>query len=238
MYPREYPLVFCQGELDKPCVIRQNRHMIKTVRNPLITPILGEKVLLHSCCAPCSGEIIEAISFSKIPLTVLFYNPNIYPESEYQLRKQETARFSLKMGIPFVDLDYDQDAWAREIQGQGLEQEPERGKRCEVCFSMRLKRTAQYAVENGFKIFTTSLGISRWKDIQQVYQCGLTAAARYPGLVFWDYNWRKQGGSERKEQITKRENFYRQNYCGCYFSIESSLVKHNQSANHAKLNPV
>ncbi|HQP11550.1 MAG TPA: epoxyqueuosine reductase QueH [Candidatus Omnitrophota bacterium] len=206
------------------------------MRKPLIAPILGEKVLLHSCCAPCSGEIIEAIVFSGIPLTVLFYNPNIYPESEYQLRKKETARFALKMGIPFVDLDYDQDVWAREIQG--LEQERERGKRCEVCFSIRLKRTAQYAAENGFKIFTTSLGISRWKDIQQVYQCGLAAAVRYPGLVFWDYNWRKQGGSERKEQIAKRENFYRQDYCGCYFSMESSLFQRDQNSNRASFNPV
>ncbi|HOY10775.1 MAG TPA: epoxyqueuosine reductase QueH [Candidatus Omnitrophota bacterium] len=210
--------------------------MTKTVRNPLITPILGEKILLHSCCAPCAGEIIEAITFSGIPLTVLFYNPNIYPENEYQLRKQENSRFAVKMGIPFIDLDYDQEAWMKETRG--LEQEPERGRRCEACFSMRLERTARYAVENGFKIFTTSLGISRWKDIQQVYQCGWMAAARYPGLIFWDYNWRKQGGSERKEQIAKRENFYRQNYCGCCFSMESSSAKHNQRANHAQLNPI
>ncbi|HOY09601.1 MAG TPA: epoxyqueuosine reductase QueH [Candidatus Omnitrophota bacterium] len=195
--------------------------MAETARKPLIPPILGEKILLHSCCAPCSGEIMEAIAFSGIPLTVLFYNPNIYPESEYQLRKQEAARFAVKMSIPFVDLDYDPDAWTKKTHG--LEQEQERGKRCDICFSMRLERTAQYAVENNFRIFATSLGISRWKDIQQVYKCGATAASRYPGLIFWDYNWRKQGGAERKEQITKRENFYRQNYCGCSFSMKMTL---------------
>ena len=208
--------------------------MEKTVRNSLIPPILGEKVLLHSCCAPCSGEIMEAIHYSRIPLTVLFYNPNIYPESEYRLRKEDATRFASKLGIPFVDLDYDQDAWAK--QTKGFEQEPERGKRCEICFLMRLGRTAQYAVENNFKIFATSLGISRWKDIHQVHKCGAAAATRYPGLVFWDYNWRKQGGAERKERIAKRENFYRQNYCGCYFSLDRSITRPHPRDDNSQTN--
>ena len=208
-----------------------NIPMDETGRNPLTPPILGEKVLLHSCCAPCSGEIMEAIHYSGIPLTVLFYNPNVYPESEYQLRKADAARFAAKLGIPFVDLDYDQDIWVQ--QTKGYEQEPERGKRCEICFAMRLERTARYAVKNNFKIFATSLGISRWKDIQQVHRCGAAAAARYPGLMFWDHNWRKQGGTQRKEHITQRENFYRQNYCGCYFSLDRSITDpHPPDGNH------
>jgi len=178
--------------------------------------------LLHSCCAPCSGEVIEALHFSGIDFTVYFYNPNIHPQEEYELRKKENARFAKKMGVPFLDADYDPDAWFERVKG--LENEPERGRRCTACFAFRFARSALYAHENGFPILTSCFGISRWKNMEQVNACGHDAASRYDDVLYWDYNWRKKGGSERKEAIADRENFYRQRYCGCVFSKANKEV--------------
>jgi predicted adenine nucleotide alpha hydrolase (AANH) superfamily ATPase len=189
-------------------------------RPPLFLPAGYGKVLLHSCCAPCSGEIMEAMRAANINFTVFFYNPNIHPLREYERRKNENLRFAEKTGIPFVDADYDRECWLARVKG--LENEPERGRRCTLCFDMRLERVALYAHEHGFPVMTSSLGISRWKDLRQVNDCGAHAAARYPGLVYWDYNWRKGGGSARMVEIGQRENFYRQEYCGCIYSLRDT----------------
>ncbi len=181
-------------------------------RDPLPWPCGERKVLLHSCCAPCSGEIIEAMLASDIDVTVFFYNPNIHPRAEYERRKEEIIRFVETLGVPFVDGDDDRDAWLTRTKG--LEQEPERGSRCTLCFEMRLDGSARQAHAHGFPVLATSLGISRWKDQQQVNESGQRAVARYPGLLYWDYNWRKRGGSARMAAISEREHFYRQEYCG------------------------
>lgn len=179
-----------------------------------------EKVLLHSCCAPCSGEVIEAMQASGMDITIYFYNPNIHPREEYDLRKDENIRFAEKLGIPFIDADYDSSNWFERVRG--LEWEPEKGKRCTECFDMRFERTALYAHENGFKVFTSCLGISRWKDMKQINGCGHRAAERYPDVTYWDYNWRKGGGADRMLDISKRENFYQQEYCGCIYSLRDT----------------
>jgi predicted adenine nucleotide alpha hydrolase (AANH) superfamily ATPase len=150
-------------------------------RDPLPWPYGQRKVLLHACCAPCSGEIIEAMLASDIDLAVFFYNPNIHPRAEYARRKEEIIRFVDELGVPFVDGDYDRDAWLARTRG--LEHEPERGRRCTLCFEMRLEHTARHAHAQGFPVIATSLGISRWKDQQQVNDCGHRAAAGYPGLA-------------------------------------------------------
>lgn len=178
------------------------------------------RLLLHSCCAPCSGEVMEALLASGIHYTIFFYNPNIHPRPEYELRKNENLRFAEKHQIPFVDADYDKDNWFE--RAKGMENEPERGIRCTMCFDMRFERTALYAVENGFDVITSSLGISRWKNMEQINDCGQRAAARYPGLVYWTFNWRKGGGSERMLEISKREAFYQQEYCGCAYSLRDT----------------
>ena len=103
-----------------------------------------------------------------------------------------------------------------------MEDEPERGIRCTMCFDTRFERTACYAHEHDFKVMTSSLGISRWKNMQQVNECGKRAAANYPELVYWDYNWRKKGGSQRMVEISRREQFYQQEYCGCIYSLRDS----------------
>jgi predicted adenine nucleotide alpha hydrolase (AANH) superfamily ATPase len=189
-------------------------------REKLKLPEGHDRLLLHSCCAPCSGEVMEAIQASGIAYSIFFYNPNIHPVKEYELRKQENIRFAEQHGVPFIDADYDTDNWF--ARAKGMENEPERGIRCTMCFDMRFERTALYAHEHGFSAISSSLGISRWKNMQQINGCGVRAAARYPGMVYWDYNWRKKGGSARMIEISKRENFYQQEYCGCVYSLRDT----------------
>ena len=189
-------------------------------RQPLPLPGGHNKVLLHSCCAPCSGEVMEAMLASGIDYTIYFYNPNIHPLKEYELRKEENIRFAEKFGVPFVDADYDRDNWFE--RARGLEWSPERGERCTMCFDMRFERTALYAHESGFPVMTSCLGISRWKDMKQINSCGVRAAAAYPDLLYWEFNWRKGGGSARMIEISKRESFYQQEYCGCVYSLRDT----------------
>lgn len=179
-----------------------------------------KKLLLHSCCAPCSGEVMERLLASGIDYTIFFYNPNIHPLEEYLIRKNENIRFAEKHGVPFIDADYDRDEWFK--RARGMENEPERGIRCTMCFDMRFQRTALYAYEHDFTLFTSSLGISRWKDMDQINDCGVRAAAAYPGLTYWTFNWRKEGGSQRMIEISKREEFYQQEYCGCVYSLRDT----------------
>lgn len=194
--------------------------MVECVREQLILPEEGKKLLLHSCCAPCSGEVMEALVFSKIDFTIFFYNPNIHPIQEYEIRKEENKRFAVKHNIPFIDADYNKDDWFTRTEG--MEDEPERGKRCTECFDMRFEVTANYAHQHDFPIFTSSLGISRWKDMNQINGSGLRAAEKYPGVTYWTYNWRKQGGAARMYEIAKQENFYQQEYCGCVYSLRDT----------------
>ena len=189
-------------------------------RKALPLPGGHNKVLLHSCCAPCSGEVMEAMLASGIDYTIFFYNPNIHPRKEYDLRKDENIRFAEKFGIPFIDADYDRDNWF--ARAKGMEHEPERGVRCTMCFDMRFERTALYAHEHGFPVITSSLGISRWKNMQQINESGVRTASRYPDLMYWEFNWRKGGGSARMIEISKREIFYQQEYCGCAYSLRDT----------------
>ncbi len=192
--------------------------MISIPEKLKFVPPNGEKkILLHSCCAPCSGKIMERLVDANIEFSIFFCNPNIHPRSEYNIRKEENVRFARKKGIPFIDADYNCSEWFERVKG--LEWEPERGRRCSMCFDMRFERTAHYAVEHDFKVFASSMGISRWKDLSQVNSSGMKAASRYSGLIYWDYNWRKKGGSRGLYEIAKREEFYKQEYCGCLYSL-------------------
>ena len=207
-------------------------HETQQDRPKLVAPDEDRRVLLHSCCAPCAADIMSEMKRSGIDFTILFYNPNIHPEKEYLLRKSENMRYADKLGIAFVDLDYDSDNWFGRVKG--LEYEPERGARCTVCFDMRFERSALYAVENGFGVFTSSLGISRWKDMDQINRCGERAAARYEGLTYWTFNWRKGGGSGRTVEISKLEHFYQQEYCGCVYSLRDTN-RHRRAEGREKI---
>lgn len=190
------------------------------IREKLTLPAGGKKLLLHSCCAPCSGEVMAAIMASGIDFSIFFYNPNIHPKREYEIRKEENVRFAQKHNIPFIDADYDMDNWF--ARAKGMAHEPERGIRCTMCFDMRFERTALYAHEHGFDVISSSLGISRWKNFEQINDCGERAVAPYDGLSYWTYNWRKKGGSARMLEISKEENFYMQEYCGCAYSLRDT----------------
>ncbi|KDO33419.1 hypothetical protein SPRG_02226 [Saprolegnia parasitica CBS 223.65] len=192
------------------------------------TPAPRSKVLLHSCCAPCSGAMVEEMRYlMDLDITIFFYNPNIHPKREYEIRKDENIKYAIKHGIPFVDCDYDSDAWFKRMVG--FELEPERGVRCSACFDMRMEVTAAYAVEHGFDYFTTTNATSRWKDELQVNLAGVRAALLYQKqrgatLQFWVYNWRTDAMTRRKYEVSVDEKFYKQEYCGCSYSLRDSNV--------------
>lgn len=179
-----------------------------------------KKMLLHTCCAPCSTAVIERLS-NDYELTVLYYNPNIYPTEEYTKRKSEQIRYieilkSKGLTINFIDCDYDQNEFFDCVKG--LESEPEGGKRCSVCFALRLDYTAQVAKEKGFDIFTTSLSVSPHKNAQILNEIGLSLSKKY-GIEYLVSDFKKKDGYKRSIDLSKENNIYRQNYCGCKFSI-------------------
>ena len=181
----------------------------------------GERrVLLHSCCAPCSSAIVECMLSNGLTPTLYFFNPNIYPAEEYMRRKQEAMRFARSQGVDFVDADYDHERWLSDVRG--LEGEPERGRRCLQCFRIRLTMAARYAHEQGFRVFTTTLASSRWKDIRQIAEAGREAASAYDDLTFWEQNWRRGGLQDRRRELLRQYGFYNQQYCGCEFSVRTN----------------
>ena len=195
--------------------------------NPVNIPEVpfGEKnVLLHTCCAPCSGAIVECMLKNGIRPVIYYCNPNIYPLEEYLVRKEECTRYAKSLGLEIVDADYDHDVWLANMAG--YENEPERGGRCLRCFGLRLYRTAKYAGEHGIRVITTTLASSRWKSLEQIGKAGRWACDRVnsesdgrTGVVWWDHNWRKGGLQERRSQIIRECGFYNQQYCGCEFSM-------------------
>ena len=182
----------------------------------------AKRVLLHTCCAPCSSAIIECLMQHDIRPTIYYCNPNIYPLEEYNIRKNECSRYARSLGLDIVDADYDHEEWRCTVKG--LENEPERGGRCLQCFKMRLRDTARYAHENGFTVITTTLASSRWKSLEQINQAGHYAVEPYPDVTWWEQNWRKGGLGKRRIAIIKEYNFYNQRYCGCEFSMRKDEV--------------
>ena len=174
-----------------------------------MVPAGVQQVLLHACCAPCSSAIVEWMLAHGVRPTIFYFNPNIYPREEYDIRKEESKR-------QWIDGDYDHQCWLEAVRG--LEGEPERGSRCLQCFSYRLKATALQAKELGLVYFTTTLASSRWKSLEQITEAGLRAQTTVEGTVFWAQNWRKGGLQERRNQLLREYNFYNQQYCGCEFS--------------------
>jgi predicted adenine nucleotide alpha hydrolase (AANH) superfamily ATPase len=210
-------------------------------RNNIQAPMGEKTVLLHTCCAPCSSAIIEAMMSSGITPVIYYCNPNIYPREEYEIRKNECTRYAEALGLEIVDADYDHENWLEAMKG--LEDEPERGGRCLKCFKLRLLRTAEYASQRGIKVITTTLASSRWKSLDQINEAGQWAVSRANDalgavdasrlgvnnippedgqVIWWDQNWRKNGLQERRLQIIKEYDFYNQLYCGCEFSMRKN----------------
>ena len=209
---------------------------MKKGKEVIQAPMGETTVLLHTCCAPCSSAIIEAMMKNGITPVIYYCNPNIYPREEYEIRKNECTRYAQSLGLEIVDADYDHDNWLEAIKG--LEDEPERGGRCLKCFKLRLLRTAEYAAGRGIKVITTTLASSRWKSLDQINEAGLWACRQVQetfemnnnqavppddAVIWWNQNWRKGGLQERRLQIIKEYDFYNQLYCGCEFSMRKDL---------------
>lgn len=184
----------------------------------LIVPRNASKVLLHTCCAPCSSAIIEYLIQHNIRPTIYYCNPNIYPKEEYIIRRNECLRYAESLGINFIEANYNHEEWLSKVRG--LEKEPERGRRCLECFKTRLNETAKYASEHDFQVITTTLASSRWKSLKQIEIAGNYAVSTYDDVYWWEQNWRKGGLTERRAAIIKEYNFYNQQYCGCEFSMQ------------------
>ena len=171
----------------------------------------SKRMLLLSCCAPCSVRVIHALAKQQTDFSVLFFNPNIRPESEYIKRRDENKRVCAHYDIPFIELPYDTTAW--DCITQGLENEPERGRRCDKCFELRLMRTAEYAKSNGYTTFSSVLGISRYKDFDQVNRAAQIAETTHH-IIYDTTNWRTLL-PELQKTLEEEFSLYKQKYCGC-----------------------
>lgn len=176
-----------------------------------------KKFLLHTCCAPCGIAIIDELR-QKYNLTVLFYNPNIFPEAEYLKRKGEVVKVCTEWGVPMIDHDYEPSRWDKEVQG--LEKEKEGGMRCSACFKMRLYRAGEIAKENGFEVFGTTLTMGSRKPASVINPIG-EAVVQHFGLEYMGEDWKKGGRTEKGRQMVAERGIYRQNYCGCRYSLEA-----------------
>ena len=181
------------------------------------------KLLLPACCAPCSSATLERLS-AHFDLTILYYNPNIYPPEEYHRREAELERFVEQAGYhyPVVELPYDPQEFYTAVQG--LENEPERGSRCTVCYRLRMRRAAQYASENGFDWFTTTLSISPHKDAKRINAIGQELEAEF-GVKHLPSDFKKHNGYLRSLQLSEEYGLYRQDYCGCEFSAKARGIE-------------
>lgn len=178
----------------------------------------GTRLLLHSCCAPCSSTCLERLK-EHFQVTVLYYNPNIDEEEEYEKRKAEQIRFLKETGwADFLDCDHDSESF--EKMAKGLEEEPERGKRCYRCYALRLEKTAQVAKENGFEYFATTLTLSPYKNADWLNEIGEELGDRY-ALNYLYTDFKKKGGYYRSTELSREYGLYRQDFCGCRFSKRS-----------------
>lgn len=175
-------------------------------------------ILLHSCCAPCSSHVITFLK-DYFDITIIYYNPNIYPYEEYKKRKEEQIRLlneiKSKNKLNIIDCDYDNNIYEKTIKG--LEKEKEGGSRCYKCFWLRLDKTAQIAKENNYDYFSTTLTISPYKNSTVINEIGKELETIYN--ITWLYSdYKKKDGYKKSIQLSKEYNLYRQNYCGCIYS--------------------
>lgn len=175
---------------------------------------MKQRLLLHSCCAPCSIYVLEQLA-KDYQLSIFFYDPNIHPRKEYNLRRDEMQKYAKKIAIDFEEGPYDTAEWFAKTKG--LETEPEKGQRCEICFDIRLGLTAKKAKEENYDLWTTVMSISPHKDVSQI-NCVANKLAKEYGVKFLEADWKKNNGFKIASELSKKEGFYRQDYCGCLYS--------------------
>lgn len=177
------------------------------------------KLLLHSCCAPCSSYVLEYLS-NYFEITVFYYNPNIYPEQEYEKRVKEQQELIRQMpakhSISFVEGPFEKEKFYE--MAKGLEDVPEGGARCMKCYEMRLRKTAELAKKEHFDYFTTTLSISPLKNAEKLNKIGLHLAEIYE-VEYLLSDFKKKNGYKRSTELSREYGLYRQDYCGCEFSV-------------------
>ena len=202
-----------QKELER-LILQLNREQERTDGSGARVP----RLLLHSCCAPCSSYVLEYLS-QYFSITVFYYNPNITDSEEYRRRVEEQKRLigemPVKYPVSFLEGEYDPRAFT-EI-ARGLEQVPEGGERCFRCYALRLEKTAQLAREREYDYFTTTLTISPLKNAQKLIEIGEQMAEKY-GCRFLNSDFKKKNGYKRSTELSKEYGLYRQDYCGCIYS--------------------
>ena len=171
------------------------------------------KLLLHSCCAPCSSSVIEKLS-NFFDITVFYYNPNIMPIEEFEKRKNEQIKFLNIINIPFIDVDYLHEDYLTAVRGK--ENLGERSQRCYLCYKLRISKTAKMAKEKGFDFFCTTLTVSPHKISEWVNEIMQNCEKEFE-VKHLPSDFKKENGYLRSLQLSKENNFYRQNYCGCKF---------------------
>jgi len=174
------------------------------------------KILVHSCCAPCSSSVFEKLYKEYSEIYGFFYNPNIYPENEYKRRLNEYIKFADIMKYKIFIKEGSFEIWNNAVKG--FENEPEKGMRCEICFRLRLEKTAQFALQNNFSLFTTVLSVSPHKDSKIINKIGKETAQKYR-IEFLETDFKKQDGYKRSLELSNKYDLYRQSYCGCKYSI-------------------
>lgn len=193
----------------------------------------NKKILLHSCCAPCSTAVIERL-INEFDITILYYNPNIYPEEEYIKRKNEELKYieifnmNNESKIKLLDCDYESEKFYEKTKG--FEAEREGGARCALCFRLRLEKTAILAKTHLFDVFGTTLTVSPHKNAEVINGIGLELEKEY-GIEYLVSNFKKQNGYKRSVELAKENNLYRQNYCGCEFALKIQEVEAPESLN-------
>lgn len=173
-----------------------------------------KKLLLHSCCGPCSSSVIERLK-EYFDITVLYYNPNIEPEEEYYKRKNEQIRLLKELEVDFLDIDYLNEEYHNKITG--FESEPENGLRCPLCYELRMEKTAKIAKEKNFDYFCTTLTVSPHKPSKIINEIGLNLQEKY-AILYLLSDFKKEDGYKRSIELSKEYNLYRQDYCGCLYS--------------------
>lgn len=177
------------------------------------------KLLLQSCCAPCSTAVIERLK-DYFDITILYYNPNIEPYEEYEKRKKEQIKIIEMYNLKYMDCDYDNELFHK--MSLGLESEPERGVRCHKCYRLRLDYTAKKALDNNFEYFGTTLTVSPYKLSNVINEIGLDLESIY-NIKFLVSDFKKENGYKKSIELSNKYGLYRQNYCGCIFSKRSDI---------------
>jgi len=180
-----------------------------------------KKLLLHICCGPCATSVIERLA-DDYDLTGFFFNPNIHPEEEYTRRLDAAREVCSRLNVPYITGDYNPDQFFEAVRG--LEDEPENGARCKVCYRLRFAETAGLAKERGFDIFASTLTLGSMKKAAVINPIGFEEAEK-AGIEFLDGDWKKKDGFKRSCELSHEYGIYRQNYCGCTFSIWDDKAK-------------